>query len=69
MLAISEVRWADRLHRRNLQSRRPHEMDSVGHKAIADYVEAETLAVLAEDFEVRTAVVINEKTSWSAYGG
>ncbi|MCH8806269.1 MAG: hypothetical protein IH986_09300 [Planctomycetes bacterium] len=40
----------------------------MGHQAIAKYVElvdpacwAEALAVLAEEFEVRTAVVINEE--------
>ena len=32
-------------------------MDVVGHQAIALCVEAEALAVLAEEFEVRTAVV------------
>ncbi len=46
---------------RILQSRRPHEMDVVGHQAIAKYVEAEALAVLAEKFALRTAVVINEE--------
>ena len=47
--------------RRLLQSRRPHEMDVVGHQGIAGCVEAEALAVLAEEFELRTAVVINEE--------
>ncbi len=61
ILAISEVRLADRLRQRILQSRRPHEMDVVGHRAIALFVEAEALAVLAEEFEVRTVVVVNEK--------
>ncbi len=36
-------------------------MDVVGHQAIAKYVEAEAIAVLAEEFEIRTAVVINEE--------
>jgi hypothetical protein len=36
-------------------------MDVVGHQAIAKYVEAEALAVLAAKFEVRMAVVINEE--------
>ncbi len=35
-------------------------MNVVGHQAITKYVEAEALVVLAEEFEVRTAVVINE---------
>ena len=61
ILAISEVRSANRLRQRILQSRLPHEMDVVGHQAIAKYVEAEARAVLAEEFEVRTAVVINEE--------
>ena len=33
----------------------------VGHQAMADCVEAEALAVLAEEFALRTAVVINEE--------
>ncbi len=33
----------------------------VGHQVIALCVEAEALAVLAEEFEVRTAVLINEE--------
>ncbi len=33
----------------------------VGHQAVARWVEAEVLAVLAEEFEVRTVVVINEQ--------
>ncbi len=61
MLAISEVRSADRLSQRILRGRRPHEMDVVGHQAIAKYVEAEAFAVLPEEFEVRTAVVIDEE--------
>ncbi len=36
-------------------------MDVVGHQAIAKYVEAEALALLTEEFELRTAVVINEE--------
>ena len=36
-------------------------MDVLGHQAIAGCVEAEALAVLAEEFEVRTALVINEE--------
>ncbi len=36
-------------------------MDVVGHQAIAKYVEAEALAVLAEELDLRTAVVINEE--------
>ncbi len=36
-------------------------MDVVGHQAIAKYVEAEARAVLAEEFEVRTAVVLNQE--------
>ena len=36
-------------------------MDGVGHQAIAKYVEAEAIAVLAEEFEVRAVVVINEE--------
>ena len=35
----------------------------VGHQTIAGCVEAESLAVLAEEFEVRTAAVINEENS------
>ncbi len=31
------------------------------NQAIAKYVEAEALAVLAEEFEVRAAVVVNEE--------
>ena len=59
--AISQVRWADGLRPRILQSRRPHEIDVVGHPAIALRVKTEALAVLAEEFEVRTAVVIIEQ--------
>ena len=33
----------------------------LGHQAIAKYVEAQALAVLAEEFEVRTAAVINDE--------
>ena len=36
-------------------------MDAVGHQAIAKYVEAEALAVPAEEFEVPTAAVIIEE--------
>ncbi len=36
-------------------------MDVVGHQAIAEYVEAEALAMLAEEFEIHTAVSINEE--------
>ena len=36
-------------------------IDVLGHQAIGKYVEAQALAVLAEEFEVRTAVVINEE--------
>ena len=35
-------------------------MDVLGHQARAKYVEAVAIAVLAEGFEVRTAVVINQ---------
>ena len=38
-------------------------MDAVGHQAITKYAEAEALAVPAEEFEVRTAVVINEENT------
>ncbi len=39
-------------------------MDVVGHQAIALCVEAEAFAVLAQEFEVRTAVVvINEQNT------
>ncbi len=58
---LSEVRSADRLRRRILHRRRPHQLDVVGHQAIAKYVDAEALAALAEEFEVRTAVVITEE--------
>ena len=61
ILAVSEVRWADGLRQRILRSGRPHEMDVIGHKAIAKQAEAEALAVFAEEFEVRTAVVIHEE--------
>ena len=37
------------------------EMDVVGHQAIDSCVKAEALAVLAEEFELGTAVVINEE--------
>jgi hypothetical protein len=33
----------------------------VGHEAIAEYAKAEALAVLTEEFEIRTAVVVNEE--------
>ncbi len=59
ILALPEVRSADRLRRHILRGRRPHEMDVVGHQATAKYVDAEALAVLAQEFAVRTAVVIN----------
>ena len=44
-----------------LQSQRPPQMDVVGRQAIADCLEAEALAVLAEGLEVRTVVVVNEE--------
>ncbi len=44
-----------------LQSQRPPQMDVVGCQAISDCLEAEALGVLAEEFEVRTVVVINEE--------
>ena len=36
-------------------------MDVIGYEAIASCVEDETLAVLTEEFGLRTAVVINEE--------
>lgn len=36
-------------------------MDAAGHQAITKYAEAEALAVPAEEFEVRTVIVINEE--------
>ena len=38
-------------------------MDAVGQQAITKYAEAEALAVPAEEFEVRKAVVINEENT------
>lgn len=49
----------DRLRQQILKNRRPHEMAVVGHQTAADGVEAEALAVRAEEFELRSAVLVN----------
>ena len=36
-------------------------MDVVGHRATAMHVEADAIELLAEEFEIRTAVVINQE--------
>ena len=38
-------------------------MDVVGHQAIASCVEAQALAVLADEFDLRTVLVINEENA------
>jgi hypothetical protein len=61
ILAISKVRTANRLRQRILRARRAHQVDVVGHEAIAQYAKAEPRAVVTEEFEVSTTVVVNEE--------
>ena len=61
ILAISKMRTAYRLRQRILRSRRTHKVNVVGHEAIAQYAKAEALAVVTEEFEIRTTVVVNEE--------
>ena len=61
VLCVSKMRPPDGFRQRIVSQRRGDDVDVVRHQAVAQHLEAEPLGVFAKQFEVDTAIVVDEE--------